>query len=219
MIEIGECKIVGTVRMVLPAVIIRHDGVNALVEVEDAERTHSGYPKHHIRSAAVIVRVRQAVGMTQFVQHHSKRVTALYQRNLVAGDVLLGNTFLVPAAAVDVESADALLRAVVRILRVQIGTEIFGRGGEQTEGCFVRVGGDFIIYPEDRLELLECKHHLLDFVRVPAIGGSVFADILTSRTEIDIGGIGLVELHVRGIYPIDRIERVEIFDVYRLGSD
>ena len=80
--------------MRFPRVVVRHDRVDALVEVEDAARVGAGHPDHDLRAAVVIVRMRQAVRVAELAQDHGKGVTAFVQ---AAGDR--------PDAAGDVEDA------------------------------------------------------------------------------------------------------------------
>ena len=67
-----------------PGVVVRHHGVDALVEVEDAvavERT--GHAEHDVRAAAIVVRVGEAVGVAEFVQDHREGEAALHQALLL----------------------------------------------------------------------------------------------------------------------------------------
>ena len=114
--------------MEVPGVVVRHDGVDALVEVEDAIASgRRGDAEHDVGTAAIVVRMRQAMGMAELVQHDGEGEAALLQAFL-AGKV--------PAAAVDVERADPLLRPEGRILGIEIGAELLGSRRDQPElGC------------------------------------------------------------------------------------
>jgi hypothetical protein len=63
----------------------------------------------------------------------AKEKPPIPEADLVARDVLGREAELVPAAAVDVEGADALLGAEGRILQVEIGAILGGRGGDHPE--------------------------------------------------------------------------------------
>ena len=62
----------------LPRVIVRHDRVDALVEVEDAKRAFGrGHAEHDLGTAAGVVRVGDAMGMAEFVQDDAEGEAAL----------------------------------------------------------------------------------------------------------------------------------------------
>ena len=90
-VDAGERERRRAVRMELPRVIVGHDGVDALVQIEDAEGAgrveHAG---HDVGAAAIVVRVGEAVGVAEFVQDHREGEAAPIQADLVARDVLGG---------------------------------------------------------------------------------------------------------------------------------
>ena len=73
------------------------------------------------------MRVGEAVAVAEFVQDHREGEAAALQAGLIARNVLGSSSGLSQPPLIDVEDADALLRAEGRILRIEIGAEIGAR--------------------------------------------------------------------------------------------
>ena len=66
----SECR--RAIGVETPGVVVGHDGINALVEVEDPQA--AGRPvdaKHDFRPAASVVRMRDTVSMAEFMKDDS----------------------------------------------------------------------------------------------------------------------------------------------------
>ena len=204
-----------------PAVVIGHDRVDALVEVIDTQRGRAGDTQHDVRSAPGVVRVGDAVRMTEFVQDdgpgEAARVEAFGERP--------------ETAAAQVEDADTDIVAISgRILREEAGTICRILGRQQAERSFIRVSRDDVINARDRGVIgVERVHDRVDLVLLPAEGCHrsdairlQLAEVLASRGEIHIGRRDAIDVdrgNVRSRIPVERFQRIEICRVQTLDID
>ena len=204
-----------------PGVVVRHHGVDALVEVVDAVAVErAGHAEHDVGAAAIVVRMGEAVGMAEFVQDDGEGEAALQQALLLVE---------IPAAAVDVERADALRRRrrpdpADRNRR----RNLLGRRRDQPELGLGLVGGLDIVDAED----------LGIFARAPSITccfsnafqpneGSGSMPLSASSPIALAGGrrnrpspmLSGADVDIVGGEPVDRVERIEVGEVELLEGD
>ena len=149
----------------------------------------------------------EAVGVAEFVEDDGEGEAALQQALLLVE---------IPAAAVDVEHADALGVAKGRILRIEIGAVIVRRRRDQPELGVGLVGGLDIGEAEDLGYCCERLDNLLLLERVPAERGQR-VDAVVGQLVVALAGGGEIDLHdvagadvdIVGGEPVDRIERIE----------